>query len=89
LDSLTKNCGKCRQDKPIELFHYCSKAPDGRQYWCITCRAGYDATRRLEPLGAGPLEPETVTRLLSSWKPPIVSVTLVQISTRIWEATGS
>jgi hypothetical protein len=86
LDSLTKKCGKCRQDKPIEAFHLCSKAPDGRQYWCITCRAGYDNARRLEPLGTGPLEPEIVCKLLS-WKPPIVSITWT--SPLCMEATGT
>jgi len=90
MNSLTKQCCKCRQDKPIEAFHFCSRSPDRRQYWCIACRAEYDRGRRdLEPLGHGPLEPESIARLLANWKPPIVNVTLVQVTHRKREAIRS
>jgi len=70
-------------------FHVNASMPDGRQYRCKACRTIYDKRRNLDPLGAGPLEPDMIARALSNWKPPAMSVILVQVSTRKREASGS
>lgn len=38
---MTKRCGKCGEEKPLEQFHLSRR--DGRQLWCKACRKLYDA----------------------------------------------
>jgi len=37
---MTKRCGRCGEDKPVEAFH---RRQSGRQAWCKPCRREYDA----------------------------------------------
>ena len=40
MEAVTKRCGRCRVDKPVELFH---RRRGGYQTWCKDCRRSYDA----------------------------------------------
>lgn len=33
----TKACTKCREEKPLDMFHRQTKASDGRASWCKAC----------------------------------------------------
>jgi hypothetical protein len=89
MNAPSKRCSKCEQVKPLDAFHLCSASPDGRQYFCRECRAAYDKARaELLPLGQGPLEPEHITHLLTQWKPPVVSVRIVEVAMLKREAVG-
>ena len=89
MNTPSKRCSRCKQDKALEAFHFCANSPDKRQYWCVECRAAYDRARNeLQPLGEGPLQPESITRMFLNWKPPVVSVRIVQVSVRKREAVG-
>jgi hypothetical protein len=81
INRLEKRCCDCRQLKPLDQFHVNRDMPDGRQYRCKTCRALYDAERRLAH--------SSINALLSHWKAPAVSVTLVEVVPRAREAVGS
>lgn len=35
---MTKQCSKCKVEKPLEEFHKNKKAPEGRHYHCKVCR---------------------------------------------------
>src|SRR3954468_12020109 len=37
---MTKRCGKCGEDKPLNAFH---RRRAGHQTWCKACRRAYDA----------------------------------------------
>lgn len=68
----TKRCCTCKRDKPLDQFHLCARAPDGRQYSCIACRSEYDRTRRIlrETQEAG--ESGMIARMLRLWKAPVI-----------------
>src|SRR4051812_41136680 len=40
LEAMTKRCGRCRVEKPVESFH---RRRGGYQTWCKECRRTYDA----------------------------------------------
>jgi hypothetical protein len=46
---VTKRCGRCRAEKPVEHFH---RRQGGYQTWCKDCRRSYDAEyhRATQPL---------------------------------------
>lgn len=43
-----KACGRCRESKPLEDFHRCASARDGRQGRCRACAKETSATFRAE-----------------------------------------
>jgi hypothetical protein len=90
LNLFTKRCCDCGDEKPLEQFHYCARAPDRRQYRCIACRTTYDRQRSIvrDLKGLDVEESASVTRLIANWKPPIV-VIFVNTSTQPGEASGS
>lgn len=45
----TKYCGRCGVTKPVSCFHRNVKSTDGRQPFCISCRAQRDRTLRKRP----------------------------------------
>lgn len=42
---MTKRCGRCREEKPVQHFH---RRRGGYQTWCKDCRRGYDASYHRE-----------------------------------------
>jgi hypothetical protein len=43
-----KRCSKCKTDLPVEMFAKNSRARDGLQNWCRTCRRTINAAKRRE-----------------------------------------
>lgn len=42
----TKACTRCHQGLPLDAFAGDRTTADGLRYWCRTCSAAYNATRR-------------------------------------------
>ena len=40
IDNVTRHCGRCQRDRPVEEFH---RRRGGLQAWCKACRREYDA----------------------------------------------
>lgn len=40
-----KQCGKCKNKKPLSAFHVDSKGKDGRQSYCKRCKSVSDSAR--------------------------------------------
>lgn len=72
-----KRCCDCKNEKPLEAFHACSRAPDKRQYSCIECRADYDRLRQISRDSYSQdyrAARRAISQLLKLWKPPKVIV---------------
>ena len=41
----TKKCSCCYADLLLTLYHRCTSARDGRQAYCIECKAKYNGRR--------------------------------------------
>ena len=82
LKLFSKRCCICGQRKDFEAFALCSRAPDGRQYQCRSCRADYDRRRKLFVIVPNA---QVVVRL--QWKPPAVNIHFT--SSQPMEAIGS
>lgn len=89
LSLFTVRCCDCGHVKSTEEFHYCAKAPFRAQYRCLSCRAGYDRTRRIVVSRRTMTDASaSVARLLAGWKPVSANVTLVEVVPRVREAAG-
>lgn len=42
-----KTCTKCKETKALSEFHFNSRTPDKRQYYCKVCINGYSAWKRI------------------------------------------
>lgn len=61
MNKLNKNCSKCGNLKPLDLFHKKSKAPDGRMAECKECNAVRSKARRLA-------DPERHKQWITNWR---------------------
>jgi len=51
MESQTKVCLKCKQEKPLSEFGKNNQSKDGKTYWCLQCKREYNAWYRGTPNG--------------------------------------
>ena len=51
MESFTKVCLKCKQEKPLSEFGKNKQSADSKTYWCLQCKREYNAWYRGTPNG--------------------------------------